>query len=329
MKKLAVVMCLLLSSIVFAEEGMWLLTQLDQLDLHEKGLELKLEEIYHPKKPSLTDAIVWLGGCSASFVSPDGLILTNHHCAFGALQRASSEENDYIKNGFLAKDRSEEIEAKGVTASILLETKDVTKKVLKAAKGIDDPVERDKKITAKIQEMTKEIEGDKEDIRARIAAMYKGKQYILYIYKRYQDVRIVYAPPLSIGKYGGDIDNWMWPRHTGDFTYLRAYMAPDGSGAKYSPDNVHVKPQNHLRIATSPLKNGDFTFIIGYPGNTNRWRTSNSVGWNLKNNYPNTIKNYKEMIDLLEEITKDSEEGKIKVASLNAGLKIIKVIWMA
>ena len=320
MRKLAIVTSLLLSVAAFAEEGMWLLTQLDQLNLHEKGLELTLEEIYHPKKPSIIDAIVWLGGCSASFVSPDGLLLTNHHCAFGALQRASTEEIDYIKKGFLAKDRSEEIEAKGVTASVLIEMKDVTNKVLKAAKGIDDPVERDKKITAKITKMTEKIEGNKEDIRARIVSMYKGKQYILFVNKRYQDVRIVYAPPKSIGKYGGDIDNWMWPRHTGDFTYLRVYMAPDGTGAKYSPDNVPVKPKNYLRIATEPLKDGDFTFIIGFPGNTNRWRTSNSVGWNLKNNYPNSINNFKEMLDLMDELTKDSEEGKIKVASMNAGL---------
>ena len=320
MKKLVLVLLSLAFSSTFAEEGMWLLTQLDQLDLHKKGLELKLEEMYHPKKPSITDAIVWLGGCSASFVSPEGLILTNHHCGFGALQRASSEEHDYIKNGFLAKDRTEEIEAKGMAASVLIEIKDVTKKVLKAAKGIDDPVERDKKITAKITEMTQKIEGDKEDIRARIASMYKGKQYILFVYKRYQDVRIVYAPPLSIGKYGGDIDNWMWPRHTGDFTYLRAYIAPDGTGAKFSQDNVPVKPKNYLRIASAPLKEGDFTFIIGFPGNTNRWRTSNSVGWNLKNNYPNRIQNFQELIDLMDELTKDSEEGKIKVANLNAGL---------
>jgi len=313
------VLILLVSGVTIAEEGMWLLTQLDQLDLHEKGLEISLKEIYHPKQTSITDAIVWLGGCSASFVSPEGLILTNHHCAFGALQRASSEEHDYIKNGFLAKDRSEEIEAKGATASVLLEMKDVTKKVLKAAEGSDDPVERDKKITAKITEMTQEIEGDKEDIRAQIASMYNGKQYILFVYKRYQDVRIVYAPPLSIGKYGGDIDNWMWPRHTGDFTYYRAYMAPDGSGAKYSPDNIPVKTKNHLRIATTPLKDGDFTFILGFPGGTNRWRTSNSVGWNLTKNYPNSIKNFQEMIDLMEEITKNSEEGRIKVASMNAG----------
>ena len=236
------------------------------------------------------------------------------------MQRASSEEKDYIKDGFLAKDRSKELQAIGSTASVLQYLKDVTEDVLKAAKGIKDPVERDKKINAKITEMTEKIEKGRDDILANVASMYNGKQYILFVYHRYQDVRIVYAPPESIGKYGGDIDNWMWPRHTGDFTYLRVYMAPDGSGAKYSPDNIPVKPKRYLRIAGDHLKDGDFTFILGYPGSTTRWRTSNSVGWNLKYNYPETIQNYKEILNLLADQTKDSPEGKIKVASLNAGL---------
>lgn len=303
-----------------AEEGMWLLTQLKQLELEKKGLEISVEDIYHPEKISLTDAIVWLGGCTASFVSPEGLLLTNHHCAYGALQRASSEENDYIKNGFLAKDRSEELQAIGTRASVLETLKDVTQEILDVAEGIQDPFERDKKITATITQMTEQIEDGRDDILANVATMYNGKQYILFVYKRYQDVRIVYAPPESIGKYGGDIDNWMWPRHTGDFTYLRVYMAPDGSGAKYSPDNIPVKPKNYLRVAKDHLRDGDFTFILGFPGATTRWRTSNSVGWNLKYNYPETIQNFKEILDLLATHTKDSPEGKIKVASINAGL---------
>jgi hypothetical protein len=311
---------LILSFPALAEEGMWLLTQLKQLELEKKGLEISVEDIYHPEKTSLTDAIVWLGGCSASFVSPEGLVLTNHHCAEGALQRASSEGKDYIKNGFLAKDRSEELQAIGSRASVLEKIKDVTQVILDAAKGIEDPVERDKKINGTITQMTEKIEDGRDDVLANVAAMYNGKQYILFVYKRYQDVRIVYAPPNSIGTYGGDIDNWMWPRHTGDFTYLRVYMAPDGSGAKYSPDNIPVKPKNYLRVAKDHLKDGDFTFILGFPGATTRWRTSNSVGWNLKYNYPETIQNFKELIELMAAHTKDSEEGRIRVASLDSGL---------
>lgn len=323
MKK--VMVCVLFFSLVLifpamAEEGMWLLTQLKQLELEKKGLEISVEDIYHPEKTSLTDAIVWLGGCTASFVSPEGLLLTNHHCAEGALQRASSEGNDYIKNGFLANDRSEELQAIGTRASVLEKIEDITKEILAAAEGIQDPVERDKKINGTITQMTEKIEDGRDDILANVAAMYNGKQYTLFVYKRYQDVRVVYAPPDSIGTYGGDIDNWMWPRHTGDFTYLRVYMAPDGSGAKYSPDNIPVKPKNYLRVAKDHLKDGDFTFILGFPGATTRWRTSNSVDWNLKYNYPETIQNFKELIDLMATHTKDSEEGRIRVASLDSGL---------
>jgi hypothetical protein len=319
-KKVIFLLVSFFSVSVFAEEGMWLLTQLDQLGLKEKGLEIETEDIYHPDKTSLTDAIVWLGGCSASFVSPEGLLLTNHHCAYGALQRASSGEKDYIKNGFLAKTRADEIEARGSNAYVLQEIKDVTQKVLGTVQGVNDPVDQEKKITAKIKTMEDNIEGDKEDVYAYIASMYKGKQYLLFIYKKYQDVRIVYAPPKSIGKYGGDVDNWMWPRHTGDFTFLRVYQAPDGTGAKYHPDNIPVKPKNYLRVATEPLREGDFTFILGFPGSTNRWRTSNSVAWNMKYTYPETIQEYHELIELMDELTKDSPEGKIRVASRNAGL---------
>ncbi|MCA9734670.1 MAG: S46 family peptidase [Deferribacteres bacterium] len=325
MKKLVWVLSLILFFGFTAfppDEGMWLLTQLKQLDLNKKGLELKVEDVYHPTKKSLTDAIVWLGGCSASFVSPDGLILTNHHCARGGLQRASAarEGVDYITDGFLAKTREDELQSIDATASVLEEVKDVTADVLDAVKDVKDPLERDKAINAKIREISDGIEGDREDILARIASNYNGKQYMLYVFKRYRDVRIVYAPPSSIGTYGGDIDNWMWPRHTGDFTYLRAYMAPDGSGAEYSPDNVPVKPKNYLRISQGDLDDGDFTFILGYPGSTTRWRTSNSVEWNLKYNYPQSIENFKELINLMDELTKDDPAGKIKVASLNASL---------
>ena len=304
-----------------ADEGMWLLTQIKDLNLQEKGLEISPEDIYNPDGTSITDAIVWLGGCSASFVSPDGLVLTNHHCAYGALQRASSKSgNDYIKDGFLAKNRSEELQAIGSNAYVLQEMTDVTEEVLNAVKDIEDPVERAEKIKAVTAQMVDEIEGDREDISARISSMYDGKQYIKYVYKKYQDVRIVYAPPESIGKYGGDIDNWMWPRHTGDFTYLRVYMAPDGSGAKYSPENIPVKPKNYLRIADQPLKDGDFSFILGFPGRTTRWRTSYSVQWTLEHSYKPRIKQFGEIIDLMDELGKDNPQAAIKMAGFRSGL---------
>ncbi|MGB2960221.1 MAG: S46 family peptidase [Bacteroidota bacterium] len=318
---LTAVLILLSAQMLVADEGMWMLTQLDKLDLEEKGLELKLEEIYHPDNVSITSAIVWLGGCSASFVSPDGLILTNHHCAYGGLQRASADAGkDYIKNGFLAPSREKELPAPAVTAYVLSSMTDVTEAVVAAGEGVDDPVKRDRKTKEKIASITKTLEGDREDVTVKIAAFYKGRKYMQFIFTRYDDVRIVYAPPDAIGKYGGDIDNWMWPRHTGDFTFMRVYSAPDGSGAKYNSQNVPVKPENYLRIARNHLKEDDFTYIIGFPGGTVRWRTSESADWNLKHGYPDRVKRYSEILDLIEKITKGDSEGAIKAASLKASL---------
>ncbi len=192
---------------------------------------------------------------------------------------------------------------------------DVTEEVLKAAKGITEPTEKDKAINVKIAEMTDAIEKGKDDIKARITEMYNGKQYMLFVYKVIKDIRIVYAPPLSIGKFGGEIDNWMWPRHTGDFSFLRAYVAPDGKGAEYATENVPFKPKVWLKVAKEPLKDGDFTFIVGFPGGTTRYRSSNSVEWNFDYNYPFSIKISRKSSILWTRQTKGNPEGELKVAS--------------
>ncbi len=265
----------------FAQEGMWLLSQIGQLDLNKKGLQLSVEEVYSKDKPAVYNAIVQLGGGTASFVSPEGLLVTNHHVAFGALQRTSSVGSDFITNGFLAGSRAEEIQAPGYRARLLVEMKDVTGEVTAAGAGITDAAEKDKKINEKIQAMTDAIEKEKDDIQAIVSEMYNGKQYILFVYKVFKDVRIVYAPPLSIGNYGGETDNWMWPRHTGDFSFMRVYCAPDGSGREYNRENVPYRPKLWLKAAKEGLKDGDFTFVLGYPGFTTRYRTSTSVHCNL------------------------------------------------
>ncbi len=317
MKRIIFVLIFLLSATsVFADEGMWLLSQIPSLELQKKGLKLENDAIYHPDKPSIVSAIILLGGGTSSFVSPDGLILTNHHVAFEAVQRASTKGTDYLTNGFLAGSREDEIEAPGYTAQIIVEMQDVTTEVLMAAKDIEEAVEREKAINTKIQSITDQKEAGFEDLNATVAEMYNGKQYILFVYQRFEDVRIVYMPPLGIGNYGGDIDNWMWPRHTGDFAFMRVYMSPDGRGAKYSEHNIPYKPAYWLKIAKRPLKNGDFTFSLGYPGFTTRYRTSNSVRWNLTKTYPRYVRIFGEVINLLEEVTANSPEGKIKVASL-------------
>lgn len=317
---LTVFLSMSISVCLLAQEGMWLLTQIDDLNLKEKGLKIETNQIYSTEKPALYNAILQLGGGTASFVSPDGLIITNHHVAFQAIQRKSSAENDYITEGFLARERSAEIQAPGYQARLIMEMKDVTEEILKAAKGVTDPLEKDKKINEKISKMTQSLEKKNGDVDARVAEMYNGKQYILYVYKLFKDIRIVYAPPSSIGNYGGEIDNWMWPRHTGDFSFMRVYVSPDGHGAEYSEDNVPFKPKVFLRVADDDLDKGDFTFILGYPGMTTRYRTSNSAAWNLKYNYPFTIKNFSDILDLMAELTKDDPEGKIKVAGLQQGL---------
>lgn len=303
-----------------AQEGMWLLSQIQQLDLNKKGLEIDPSEIYNPDGPALYNAVIQLGGGTASFVSPEGLIITNHHVAYGALQRASSVNSDYLTNGFLAETKQEEISAPGYQARLLMEMTDVTDKILKSIKGIEDPAEKDKKINAKMVEMTESIEKKSDDVDAQVAEMYNGKQYILFVYKVFKDIRIVYSPPSSIGKFGGDIDNWMWPRHTGDFSFMRVYASPDGKGAEFNEANVPYHPKVWLKVATQDLKEGDFTFILGFPGATTRYRTSNSASWNLKYNYPFSIDNFREIIAIIDETTAENREGSLKAASLRAGL---------
>lgn len=305
---------------IFAQEGMWLLSQLPQLNLEKKGLKIATSDIYNPGKPALCQAILQLGGGSASFVSPEGLIVTNHHVAFTALQRSSTVNKDYLTNGFLASKRSEEIQAPGYQALLMTEMKDITNDITGAVKDIKDPVEKEKTINEKIRKITEPIEKGKKDVQATVAEMYNGQQYILYIYKVFKDIRIVYSPPLSIGNFGGETDNWMWPRHTGDFSFMRAYVSPDGTGSEYNVTNVPYKPKVWLKVAKDNLKEGDFTFIIGYPGFTTRYRTSTSVQWNQDYNYPFAIKNYKEIINLVDELTKDDPAGKLKEASLVKGL---------
>lgn len=318
-KLIVVFMLFSLTLFVFGEEGMWQLNQLKGLNLQKKGLKIDISKIYSPDKPCIANAVVLLGGGTSELISSDGLLLTNHHVAFGAVQRASTKGTDFVTNGFLAKSYEEEIEAPGYTANILQKMEDVTNQFVKF-KRIKNLVKREKAIQKKIKKITDKIEKGKNDIRATIARMYEGKQYILFVHKRFDDIRVVYVPPKAIGNYGGDIDNWMWPRHTGDFSFMRIYMAPDGSGRKYNKENVPYKPKYWLKIAKGNLKDGDFTFIVGYPGRTTRYRTSYSVDVNLNHVYPTRIKLFKELIDLLEKYGKDSMIAKMKVSGLIKGL---------
>ncbi len=313
-------MFLSLSLTVFAQEGMWLLTQLDRLDLAGKGLQIGSKDIYNPDGACLSRAILQIGGGTGSFVSPDGLVLTNHHVAYTAIQRASTTEADYLENGFLAKTRQDEIRAPGYKALIVTGIRDVTDEILAAVKDISDPVEKDKKTDEKMKEIREKQSKDRKDVVVKIASMYNGRQFLEFTCREFKDIRIVYAPPSSIGNYGGETDNWMWPRHTGDFSFLRVYVAPDGSSREYDPANVPYKPEVWLKTAREGVKDGDITFILGFPGFTTRYRSSTSVYWNQEINYPFTIKNFSEIISLIEDLTRNDPAGKLKTASLVKGL---------
>ncbi|MBI5729548.1 MAG: S46 family peptidase [Ignavibacteriales bacterium] len=259
---------------VSPEEGMYPLSEIDKIDLRKAGLKIDPKEVYNPNGVSLVDALVSLGGCTGSFISDNGLIITNHHCAFGAITRASTVENNYLENGFLAKTLAEEIPSQGGICRITESYQDVSDIILGAIQNVTDPVERTKVITQKIKALSDAASNEKESIVAEVSEMFAGKTYILFKYRVIRDVRLVYAPPQSIGNFGGETDNWVWPRHTGDFSLMRAYVAPDGKAAAYSKDNVPFKPKKFLKINSNGVEEGDFVFQLGYPGRTFRHRPS-------------------------------------------------------
>lgn len=305
-----------------ADEGMWLPHKITQemVDAwRARGLELGKSDIYNKDGDGLTGAIIQLGGGTGSFVSIDGLILTNHHVAFGALQRSSTVNSNYIQEGFLARTRVEEIPALGYEALVELAVEDVTDEVLKTVNDGMSDYERYKAIEKQIKKIVKKAEKGK-DVECRVRDFYGGLYYYLYTYFKIKDCRIVYAPPLGIGEYGGDIDNWMWPRHTGDFSFLRAYVGPDGKSAEYAEDNVPYHPKRYLAVSRAPLEEGGFTMVIGYPGSTRRYRTSYSIDHYINRNYPQSIKRFGDIIAILDEESAKSEESAIKLASTVKGL---------
>ena len=256
------------------EEGMYPITGLSKLNLKAKGLKIDPAEIYNPKGTSLIEGIVHLGGCTGSFVSNEGLVITNHHCVFSAVQAASTVERDYLTNGFLAATRPNEIPARGLTARITEEMRDVSAEVLGSVKDSMAPLERSKAIEGRIAELTKQAQKDLPGKSISISEMLAGKSYVMFISTTLRDVRLSYVPPRSIGEFGGEDDNWVWPRHTGDFSFVRAYVGPDGKPADYSTGNVPFKPKRFLKVNPKGVNEEDFVFILGYPGRTYRHQTS-------------------------------------------------------
>ncbi len=282
---------LLTISGLYADEGMWLLSLIGKNYQQMKALGFKLtpEDIYSINHSSMKDAVAAMnhGMCTMELISPKGLLLTNHHCAYNALQELSTVENNYLKNGFWATSYEEELPVPGMTAWFLVRMEDVTDQVLSEVTDKMSPAERDSIIYKVSQKLVIEAsEGGKYE--AEVKEMFDGNQYFLFVYKVYRDIRLVGAPPEAIGKFGGDTDNWMWPRHTGDFSLFRVYTGPDGEPADYSPDNVPLESKYYFKISLKPKKEGDYAQIMGFPGSTSRYLTT----WEVKDvmNHENAIR---------------------------------------
>jgi len=316
-----IVMSLMLLK-TYADEGMWLPILLGQqvyADMQKKGLKLTKDQLYNINKASLKDAIIIFGnGCTGEIVSKKGLIFTNHHCGYDAIATASSVTNNYLKDGFYAKNLKEEIRTK-LTVQFLLRIEDVTKEVLDSLGSLSGAA-RTQKQNAVIAAINKRLSQGDKSIEARVSPLFKGNQYLVFIYQRYKDIRLVGTPPESVGKFGGDTDNWEWPRHTGDFSVFRVYTAPDGSTAEYDEKNIPLAPKYHLPVSLKGIKNGDFSMIWGYPGSTNRYESSMGIKLATDISNPTLVKLRDMRLKyMLAEMQKDPAV-KLKLASSYASI---------
>ncbi len=306
-----------------ADEGMWLPLLLGQQvynDMVKRGLKLSKEQLYSMNKASIKDAIVIFGGgCTGEIVSSQGLIFTNHHCGYDVIASASTLDHNYLRDGFYAKNFGEEIPGGQLSVQFLLRIEDVTAAVLDSLKGLKG-AERTQAQTRVINALNAKYSDAANDIEARISPLFKGNQFLVFVYQRYRDVRLVGAPPESVGKFGGDTDNWEWPRHTGDFSVFRVYMSKEGKPAGYSPDNVPLKPKWFLPVSIKGIRDGDYAMIYGYPGGTNRYETSYGIKQKIDIDNP-TLVNLRDMRlkYMFEEMKKDPAV-KLQLASDYAGI---------
>ncbi len=313
-----------------ADEGMWLpmfIKTLNIAEMQKMGLMLSADELYSPDQPSLKDAIVGLSTgptpegyfCTSELVSSKGLLFTNHHCGYDYIQKHSSVDHDYLKDGFWAMSMEEELPNEGLTASVLEYMADVTDSIIPQLNDTLSETERSK-IVRKIESHLKKQASEDGKYNVVIKSFFAGNEYYMYVYKVYKDVRLVGAPPSSIGKFGGDTDNWMWPRHTGDFSIFRIYTAPDGSPAEYSKDNVPLNPKHYLPISLDGIKKNDFAMIWGYPGSTERYLTSYGIKFKMNDYFPPLIDVFGKKLEVWKEHMDASQEVKIKYASNYAGI---------
>jgi len=312
----------LLAGIVFsfspvsADEGMWLPSFLSEINIekmHKLGSDLTADDIFNINSSSLKDAVIVLdgGSCTGEIVSPDGLFLTNHHCGFGEIQNHSTEEHNILRDGFWAKSKADELSNPGKTVSFLIRVEDVTDTINSIlTTKMDEEVRLDsiESISSRLESAARKG----NDYDAVVKDLYYSNRYYLFVTETYHDVRLVATPPNSIGKFGGDTDNWMWPRHTGDFSIFRIYTGPDGKPAEYSKDNIPLKPRHFLPISLKGYEKGDFTLVMGYPGSTNRYLTSEGVKNVMEVTNNTRIEVRKKKLDIIADYMNTSEKATIQ-----------------
>lgn len=300
---------------IVADEGMFPISELEFIQLNKRGIRLTPEQIFNPNGTSLVDGICRVNGCTGSFVSSKGLIITNHHCAFDAIQKASTPERDLLANGFIANSLADEVPAPNYTVRITEAYKDVSEAVLASVTPEMSFTERTKAIERRRKEIELQAEQETPGMRAEVAEMFVGKTYVLFLYTYLKDVRLVFAPPISIGAFGGELDNWEWPRHTGDYSLMRAYVGPDGKPADYSPENVPYQPKRHLKVQAAGIDEGDTVFLLGYPGRTVRNRTASFLQYEKEVRLPSIVELYSWQIAEMEKAGATDRSVAIKHAT--------------
>ena len=326
MKRLLISAALLVAAItpLKADEGMWLPALISERISHmqSQGLRLSAEDIYSVNQACLKDAVVLFGGgCTGELVSAEGLLFTNHHCGYSYIQKHSSVEHDYLKDGFWALSRAEELPNPGLTVSFLERMEDVTSIILKGYKpGKMDEAQRLKIVKKNTEKLVKAAEKDGNGLKAGVEALYYGNQYFLFVFREYRDVRLVGAPPSSIGKFGGETDNWMWPRHTGDFSIFRIYADSNNMPADYSEANVPYTPKKFLKISRGGVKEGDFTFVYGCPGSTQEYVHSAAVDYIANVSDPEKIALRTTRLGIMKKYMDGSQKVRIQYSSKYAGV---------
>lgn len=321
MKKIFLIASLLPAVMAFSQQygGMWMPTELNEAEMKKLGMKISAKDIFNPNKPSIKDAVAQFnGGCTSEVISPKGLLLTNHHCGYNNIQSHSSVGNDLLTNGFWAKNMSEELPNPGATADFIVDIKEVTGQVLNGTKGLTDR-EAEAVIAKNIAEVTKQFKIEPYQ-KVTIKPMFAGNKYYAYIIETYKDVRLVGAPPQSIGKFGSDTDNWVWPRHTGDFALFRIYADKNNKPAEYSKDNVPYTPKHFLPISIKDIKENDFTFVFGFPGRTNEYLPSIAVEKIINDTNPAKIAVRDVALKTLDEKMRVDDATRIKYASKYASV---------